>query len=128
MEDSFPMQRSYVVILSSLAKGTSFGRLCPHWVELLSLVSSPKCIGGFAGSNVRLQALKALRSLCDRATTDKNLTVLTDHFKNSRKDLNKALASCIDAVEEMVVDSKEEAVLSLNKECLERLNALSTLI
>ena len=128
MEDSFPMQRSYVVILSSLAKGTSFGRLCPHWVELLSLVSSPKCIGGFAGSKVRLQALKALRSLCDRATTDKNLTVLADHFKNSRKDLNKALASCIDAVEEMVVDSKEESVLSLNKECLERLNALSTLI
>lgn len=120
MEDS---QRSYVVILLSLIKGASFGRLCPHWVELLSLVSSPKCIGGFAGSKVRLQALKALRSLCVRAT-DKNLALLADHFKNSRKDLNKALASCIDAVEEMVVDSKEEAVLSLHKECLERLNII----
>ena len=128
MEDSFPMQRSYVVILSAfIIKGASFDRWCPHWVELLSLVSSPKCIGGFAGSNVRLQALKALRSLCDRAT-DKNLALLADHFKNSRKDLSAALASCIDAVEEMVVDPKEEAVLSLNKECLERLNILSTLI
>jgi hypothetical protein len=72
-EDSVHMQRSFVVILSSLIKGASFHRLCPHWIELLSLVSSPN----------------------DRT------------------------------LEELKIDSEEENVLALSKECLDRLHVLS---
>eukprot|EP00984_Skeletonema_dohrnii_P036212 scaffold36950_cov450-Skeletonema_dohrnii-CCMP3373.AAC.1 len=109
-EDSVHMQRSFVVILSSLIKGASFHRLCPHWIELLSLVSSPKCIGAFAGSKVRLEGLKALRSLCHR-TDCSNVEVL--YFKNSSNHLSQALSTCVDALEELMIDSEEENVLAL---------------
>ncbi len=69
----------------------SFHRLCPHWIELLSLVSSPKCIGAFAGSKVRLEGLKALRSLCHR-TDGNNVEVLVAHFKNSYHQVMGSLA------------------------------------
>ena len=126
-EDSFHMQRSFVVVLSSLIKGASFHRLCPHWIELLSLVSSPKCIGAFAGSKVRLEGLKALRSLCHR-TDDNNVEVLVAHFKNPSNDLSQALSTCVDALEELNIDSEEENVLALSKECLDRLHVLSKVV
>lgn len=123
MEDSFPMQGSFVVILSSLIKGASFHRLCSHWAELLSLVTSPKCIGAFAGSKVRLEGLKALRSLCDRAS-GRNSEIFVAYFKNSSIDLSQAISNCVHALGEMMVDSNDETIAALNKECLDRLYAL----
>eukprot|EP00984_Skeletonema_dohrnii_P004249 scaffold1500_cov106-Skeletonema_dohrnii-CCMP3373.AAC.6 len=127
-EDSVQMQRSFVVILSSLIKGASFHRLCPHWVELLSLVSSPRCIGAFAGSKVRLEGLKALRTLCHR--TESNNVEVVAHFKNYSQHiyLGQAFSTCVDALEELTIDSEEENVLALSKECLDRLHVLSKVV
>lgn len=123
MDDSFPMQGSFVVILSSLIKGASFQRLCSHWVELLSLVASPKCIGAFAGSKVRLEGLKVLRCLCDRASGE-SMEILAAYFKNSSNDLSQAISNCVHALGEMMVDSNDENDVALIQECRDRLYAL----
>jgi hypothetical protein len=128
IENSFPMQLNFVVMLSSLIKGASFRRLSPHWIELLSLVASPKCIGAFAGSKIKVEGLKALRSLCDRSS-GKNAEVLAAHFMNSNNVfLSQALSNCVNALEELLIYSKEEIILTLCKECLDQLQFLNKVL
>ena len=127
MEDSFPMQGSFVVILASLIKGAPFHKLCSHWDELLSLVTSPKCIGAFAGRKVRLEGLKALRSVCYSAS-GKNSEKIAACFKNSSIDMSQAISSCTHALGEMMADANDETILALNKECRDRLSALNNAV
>jgi hypothetical protein len=124
IDDSFPLQHSFVVIFATLILGTSFHRLSPHWIELLSLISSPRLIGAFAGSKMRVDGLKALRSLCDR-TSGKNAEILVAHHINSDNELSQALSNSIDSVEELLMDSEDENVRTLCKECLNQLQVLS---
>ena len=118
-------QRSICVILSSLILGASFHRLSPHWIELVSLVTSPTCIGAFAGSKVRVEGLKALRSLCHRAS-GKNVEILAAQYPT--KDLSQALSNCASALEVMLVDSEEENILTLCKECMGQLQLVSKVV
>ena len=121
MDESSHMQRSLVVILSSLIRGASFCKLCPHWVDLLSLITSPNCIGTFTGSKTRAEGLKALRCLCDRASD--NVDTLTEHFLQSSGDLSQAFLRCVDALEALLMESNDEDLIN---ECLDQIHFLRT--
>ncbi|KAL7454857.1 hypothetical protein ACHAWC_007007, partial [Mediolabrus comicus] len=100
---SSPTPRSALFILSSLIKGAPIQRLMRHWLDILSLVSSPNCIGPFSGSQVRVQGLKALINLLNRVDSD-NEHVFLSHFENSKDELNQALTSCACALEEVTTE------------------------
>ncbi|KAL7451235.1 hypothetical protein ACHAWC_003066 [Mediolabrus comicus] len=117
--DSSPTPRSVLFILSSLVKGAPIQRLIPHWLDILSLVSSPNCIGPFTGSQVKIEGLTALVSLLDRVDD-----VFLSHFENSKDELNQALISCAGALEEETT----EQTFALTRECLTKLESLRTAI
>ena len=98
---SSPTPRSVLFILSSLIKGAPIQRLIPHWLDIFSLVSSPKCIGPFSGSQVRAEGLTALINLLNRVDGDNDEHVFLSHFENLKDDLNQALNSCACALEEV---------------------------
>ena len=122
--DSSPTPRSVLFILSSLIKGAPIHRLIPHWLDILSLVSSPNCIGPFSGSQVKIEGLTALINLFNRLDGDSNVLLFLSHFENSRDESNQALTSCACALEGVTA----EQALTLTRECLTKLESLRAAI
>jgi hypothetical protein len=120
---SSPTPRSSLFILSSLIKGAPIHRLMRHWLDILSLVSSPNCIGSFTGSQVRVQGLKALINLLNHVDSD-NEHVFLSHFENSKDELNQALTSCAGALEEATTEQTH----TLTRACLTQLESLRATI
>lgn len=116
--------RSILFILSSLVKGALKERLILHWLDIFSLVSSPKCIGHFSGSQVGVQGLTALINLMNRVDGDNDVHVFLSHFGDSKDELNQALTSCACALEEATT----EQTLTLTRECITKLESLGAAI